>query len=116
MSASSNGLSMDSNMLVDESCRREPRMDVVRIVEYTHFPRVDSESTPRLAFTRDVSASGMCIGADEPEPTDTMLRVTLRGVDGDPGITVVDRVVWCSPTQDGRWWIGLESMTDKHLS
>lgn len=116
MTAFSNELSVDSSMLANESCRREPRMDVVRIVEYTHFPRTDSNAPPRTAFTRDVSASGMCIGADEPEATDAMLRVTLRGVDGNPSITVVDRVVWCSPTQDGRWWIGLESLTDKHLS
>ena len=99
-----------------EVCRREPRMDVVRIVEYTRFPRMDEDATPRIAFTRDLSASGMCIGADGPEPPDTLLRVTLRGVDGKPGATVVDRVVWCRPAHDGRWWIGLESVTEKHLS
>ncbi|MGI9592865.1 MAG: PilZ domain-containing protein [Myxococcota bacterium] len=99
-----------------ETCRREPRADVVRIVEYTRFPRMDEDATARVAFTRDLSASGMCIGADGPEPPDALLRVTLRGVDGQPGVTVVDRVVWCSPAHDGRWWIGLESVTEKHLS
>lgn len=96
--------------------RREPRVDVVRIVEYSPFPRMDAAEAPRLAFTRDLSASGMCIGADEPEQTGDLLRVTLRGVDGQPSVTVVDRVVWCSAARDGRWWIGLESLTEKHLS
>jgi hypothetical protein len=96
--------------------RREERIDVVRIVEYTRFPRGGEDVTPRIAFTRDLSPSGMCIGADEPELAGTLLRVTLRGVDGAPGTPVVDRVVWCSRAFDGRWWIGLESLTEKHLS
>lgn len=116
MAASSNRLAAIPDEIPEVPSRREPRIDVVRIVEYSHFPRMDSDVTPRIGFTRDLSASGMCIGADEPEPAGSLLRVTLRGVDGNPGITAVDRVVWCSPAHDGRWWIGLESRTGKHLS
>jgi hypothetical protein len=116
VSASADRIADTPETAATAGCRREQRMDVVRIVEYTRFPRMDADASARIAFTRDLSASGMCIGADGPERPDTLLRVTLRGVDGQPGITVVDRVVWCSPANDGRWWIGLESVTEKHLS
>ncbi len=89
---------------------------MVRIVEYSRFPRMNSDTARRVAFTRDLSASGMCIAADEQEPTGSMLRVTLRGEDGTQCITVVDRVVWCRRADADRWWIGLESLTEKHLS
>lgn len=92
--------------------RREVRTEVVRIVEYTRFPRVGSEAAPRLGFTRDVSPAGMCIGADDAEPVGSLLRTTVRELDGRPGRPAVDRVAWCSQARDGRWWIGLEHLTD----
>ena len=94
--------------------RQEARRGFVRIVEYTPFPRVGDNAAPRIGFTRDLSRSGMCIGADAAEPVGALLRVTLREVDGDTARTAVERVVWCSPTHDGRYWIGLESLTGKH--
>ena len=92
--------------------RREPRVESVRAVEYSHFPRFSPEQTPRLGFTRDVSASGMCVGADAPEPVGALLRVTVRGVDG-ASLASLERVVWCSGAPDGRWWIGLERVCDE---
>ncbi len=89
---------------------------MVRIVEYSRFPRMNSDTAPRIAFTRDLSASGMCIDAEEREPTGSMLRVTLLGENGNLGITVVDRVVWCRRADADRWRIGLESLTEKNLS
>jgi hypothetical protein len=116
MAGAVNRLTAASRAPAQTPARREPRNDVVRIVEYTRFPRVGSGTRKRLAFTRDLSVSGMCIGADEPEPPDSLLRVTLRNVDGGQRAVAVDRVVWCCPTRDGRWWIGLESLTETHLS
>lgn len=116
MAGAVNRLTAAARAPADTPARGEPRNDVVRIVEYTRFPRVGSGTRKHLAFTRDLSASGMCIGADEPEPSDSLLRVTLRDVDGGQRAAAVDRVVWCRPTRDGRWWIGLESLTEKHLS
>jgi len=37
-----------------------------------------------------------------------LLRVVLRANDGHAGRPCIDRVVWCQPASDGRWWIGLE--------
>jgi hypothetical protein len=91
--------------------RGEARRDEIRIVEYTPFPRVGAGGGQRLAFTRDVSESGLCIGSDHPEPVGSLLRVVLRGTDGRPDPPCIERVVWCRPSGDGRHWIGLERIT-----
>ncbi len=88
--------------------RSASRLDEVRIVEYTPFPRVAASLTPRIGFTRDVSDSGMCIGSDHPEAVGSLLRIIVRGADGRPDRPCVERVVWCQPASDGRHWIGLE--------
>ena len=91
--------------------RSEARRDETWIVEYTPFPRVDAGEGARIGFTRDVSASGMCIGSDCPEPVGSLLRVVLRRSDGRPEPPCIERVVWCQAAGDGRHWIGLERMT-----
>jgi len=88
--------------------RREARRDAVRIVEYTRFPRSDAAAGPRFAFTRDSSASGMCVGCDEPESVGSLLRLAVRDLDGHPSSPELGRVVWCEPAGDGRFWLGLE--------
>jgi len=87
--------------------RREERFALVRHVEYTPFPRVAVHQRGRLAFTRDVSASGLCLRAEAPEPVGSLLRVAVRGVDGRPARVAVARVVWTRPTVDGAHWVGL---------
>ena len=96
--------------------RSEPRRDEVRIVEYTPFPRVGASEGARIAFTRDVSQSGLCIGSDRPEPVGSLLRVVVRGTDGRPDPACIERVVWCQPAGDGRHWIGLERITSAEPS
>jgi hypothetical protein len=91
--------------------RGEPRRDEIRIVEYTPFPRVGADEGARIAFTRDVSPSGMCIASDRPELVGALLRVVLRRADGRPDPSCIERVVWCEPAGDGRHWIGLERIT-----
>jgi hypothetical protein len=87
--------------------RREERVALVRHVEYTPFPRVAAHQRGRLAFTRDVSASGLCLRADAWEPVGSLLRVAVRGVDGRTARVAVARVVWTRPTADGAHWVGL---------
>lgn len=89
------------------TARSEERIALVRHVEYTPFPRVYARQRGRLAFTRDLSASGLCLRADAPEPVGALLRVSVRGVDGRPVRTAVARVVWTRPTVDGAHWLGL---------
>lgn len=89
------------------SHRTERREDVVRNVEYCRFPRVCADQRPRLGFTRDVSSSGLCLRTDVPEPVGSLLRVVVRGIDGDPRRESIARVVWIEPTLDGGYWMGL---------
>jgi hypothetical protein len=92
--------------------RSEPREQAVRIVDYTRFPRASRDQGARFGFTRDLSASGMCLGVDEAEPVGSLLRVTLRDVDGRPARCAIERVVWCSSARDGRYWLGLELVAE----
>ena len=92
--------------------RREAREEAVRIVEYTPFPRRSGLERPRVGFTRDFSPSGMCLGVDARENVGSLLRVTLRDVDGSTSRTAIERVVWCTEERDGRFWIGLELLGD----
>jgi len=89
---------------VPRGARRER---VVRLVEYTTFPRVSRDPAVRVAFTRDESATGMCLGADRPEAEGGLMRVVVRGADGRPTLDGLARVVWCRERGDGRWWIGV---------
>jgi hypothetical protein len=111
VSLSADQLALTLDALRPGPIRREPRRDTVRIVEYTRFPRVGPDPGPRIGFTRDLSASGMCIGTDEPEAVDALLRVSVRDLGGRSSRPCIERVVWCSRARDGRYWIGLERLT-----
>lgn len=87
--------------------RREERRDVVRHVVYRPFPRVSSEPGERVGFTRDLSRSGLCMRADAPEPVGSLLRVTVRSVEGKPRVEAIARVRWAQRTVDGACWLGL---------
>lgn len=92
--------------------RGETRQDTVQIVEYVPFPRASADHTSRIGFTRDLSASGMCIGTDHPEGVGSLLRVVLRHCEGGRVRPTVMRVVWCRATRDGRFWLGLEHLSE----
>ena len=95
--------------------RREEREELVRVMEYTHFPRLTHDQVPRIGFTRDVSASGACIGVDSAESVDSLLRVVLRDVDGKAMRLAVARVAWTSRARDGRYWLGLEIVSAREV-
>lgn len=115
MSISADQLAFTLDAVRPGPIRREPRRDTVRIVEYTRFPRVSPDPGPRIGFTRDISASGMCIGTDEAETVGSLLRVSVRDLEGRPSKPCIERVVWCSRNREGRHWIGLERLTGTHL-
>ncbi|MBW2231511.1 MAG: PilZ domain-containing protein [Deltaproteobacteria bacterium] len=87
--------------------RGEKREKVVRIVEYSHYPRIARDQRRQVGFTRDESGSGLCIVASECENEGTLLRVALRSVDGGPTLDALAHVVWCESREDGRYTIGL---------
>jgi hypothetical protein len=91
--------------------RREEREETLRLVDYVVFPRASDDPTTRVGFTRDLSPVGLCMGIDDAEPIGALLRVTVRGLDGQPNLVVVAQVVWCSAERDGRYWVGLDFVT-----
>ena len=111
MAASTEHLACWLDAVRPQPIRCEPRSDTVRIVQFTRFPRVGPDPAQRIGFTRDLSAYGLCIGADDPEEPGTMLRVIVREIDGRAMRPAIVRVAWCAETGDGRYWIGLEQLT-----
>jgi hypothetical protein len=79
----------------------------MRHVEYCCFPRVRADQHVRVGATRDLSASGLCLRAEQAEPRGALLRVTVRGIDGRPEREAIARVVWQAPASDGMHWLGL---------
>lgn len=98
--------------LLTPTRRRGPRTEEIRIAEYTPFPRESADQKPRIGFTRDVSALGMCLGVDQPEPVGTLLRVDVRRLDGQSMGASIARVVWCTGSRDGRHWLGLDLLCE----
>ena len=80
--------------------RRELRTDEIRIAQYTPFPRANSSQQPRVGFTRDVSALGMCLGVDDPEPIGALLKIDVHRLDGQSMGASIARVVWCAGSRD----------------
>jgi len=107
----------------DQESRTEIREPRVRRVEYTPFPRAGLGTRARVGFTRDLSASGMSLGVDEPLPVGSLLRVIVQQVDGRPDFDAVVRVAWCRedrfqaparPSKPGRprAWMGLSVVAE----
>ena len=88
--------------------RSEERSQIVRIVEYTPYPRRTRDERRRVGFTRDVSSSGMCLAVDNSEKPGTLLRVVDTDVDGNASADSLARVAWCEPRDSSRFWIGLD--------
>jgi hypothetical protein len=92
------------------SLRDAKRDRVVRIVEYSHYPRTCGEERRKIGFTRDESATGMCILVDDREKKGELLRVLVSSIDGQAGPDALARVVWCEEREDGRYWVGIALM------
>lgn len=93
--------------------RAEKRERVVRVVEYSHYPRISKDERRNVGFTRDESPSGMCLAVSAREAKGTLLRVALRNVDGRATLDALVRVVWCDARPDGRYWLGLALLERK---
>ena len=99
---------LQTEQTIDYSARREPREEVVRIVEYTPFPRALATQRPRIGFTRDMSERGMCLGVDDREAPGSLVRIDVRALDSAASDRAIGRVAWCDEARDGRFWIGLD--------
>jgi hypothetical protein len=80
-------------------------------VEITPFPRLSSEDTREVVYSRDRSASGLCVGTKRPQIEGRLVRVRVLEQDGHIKAPRLARVVWCSPRDGGEHWMGLELIT-----
>jgi len=83
------------------------RHAVVRIVEYSPYPRRDASERLAVGFTANESRGGLCMLAREVVPVGQALRVTVREVDGGARLEAIARVVWCNPEAGDRVALGL---------
>jgi len=105
------GTAIEFRVLDQTGLRAEVRTDTIRIVEYAEFPRRAADGGLRMGFTRDISASGVCLGADQPESVGSLLRLGIRALDGSSVDARIGRVAWTTQARDGRHWIGVELLT-----
>ncbi|MDE0886676.1 MAG: PilZ domain-containing protein [Myxococcota bacterium] len=100
-----------------ESARAERREQVVRSLEYSHYPRNSRNQQRLTGLTRDQSHSGLCVIVDQPEAKGTLLQVVLQTLDGESALEALALIVWCRARDDGRYAVGLslvESSTRRH--
>jgi len=90
-----------SARLPSPTARRKTRTAEVRLVEFSAFPRASAAQGKAAGFTRDLSASGMCLEVDQSPGVGSLLRITLRSIDGRPTLESIARVVWCTPQGAG---------------
>ena len=86
---------------------RAERHESIRLIDYSPFPRARLDRGPRAGLSINESETGICIAASERIEQGELIRVLVRGIDGRPVRDVVARVVWCRPSDDGRYRVGL---------
>lgn len=91
-----------------QATRSEERQGLVRRVEYCRFPRVCADQKMRVAFTRDISASGLGLHTVDAEPVGSLLRVSVQGVDGQREPEQLARVAWTRVDEEGGQHMGVE--------
>jgi len=82
--------------------RVEPRQRIVHVVEYSHYPRRSAEQKRRVAYTQDLSTTGLGLDLRERVLPGELLRVTLREIDGTVLVDGLARVVWSGDLKNGR--------------
>ncbi len=92
--------------------RSEPRDAVVRRVDFCRFPRVCADGRLRRGFTHNLSAGGLCLRAEQPEPIGGLIRLTVFGPGGDPGQERLGRVAWTRPTGASEHLMGISLLAD----
>ncbi|HVP28891.1 MAG TPA: PilZ domain-containing protein [Myxococcota bacterium] len=103
----------EQRITLQRASRGETREQLVRLVEYAPFPRSSAEQRTRIAFTRDVSLSGLCLGATSAEPVGSVLHLTVRSIDGRPALETLARVAWCASDSEGRFLVGLHLVGER---
>ena len=85
--------------------KREP---VVRIVEFSPYPRRLSSERREVGFTANESRGGLCVLAKQAIPVGQPLRLSVREIDGRSRLEAIARVVWCNDRAGERVAFGVE--------
>jgi hypothetical protein len=92
----------------------EDRPRVMRIAEYTPFPRISRDQQKRRGFTTDATGPILRIAARDREKPGILLRVVVRGIDGRPQLDTLARVAWCREHDNGHVSLGLAVADGDH--
>ena len=90
--------------------RGEPDPAVVRIAQYTGYPRVSKDQRPRTAIARRHTSSALSLVALEREEIGALLRLRVNDLCGPPTREMLARVVSCSERDDGRFELRVEAV------
>lgn len=90
------------------SLRAWKRHSVVRMVEYSPYPRRSATEHLATGFTANESRGGLCMLTREVQPIGQALRLAVREVDGRTRLEAIARVVWCNPEAGDRVALGIE--------
>ncbi len=93
--------------LRSEAIQRSVRSESLRLIDYSPFPRMDLDRGTCKGMSLNESETGLCIALEDEVEVGSMLRVVIRGVDGEPTRDIVTRVVWCRENIHGRVRAGL---------
>ena len=102
-------LDPDFEYVGEASARRAwKRHAVVRMVEFSPWPRLDAGERMATGFTANESRGGLCMLTREAQPVGRTLRLAVREVDGRTRLDAIARVVWCNPSAGDRVALGIE--------
>jgi len=88
--------------------RASKRSPVVRVVEYSPYPRRDASQHLEVGFTANESRGGLCMLTKRSHAVGEPLRISVREVDGETRLDAIARVAWCNPDAGDRVAVGLE--------
>lgn len=99
---------VESDLDAEGNRREWKRTPVVRMVEYSPFPRRDASQRLAVGFTANESRGGLCMLTRRVHAVGEPLRICVREVGGEPRLEAVARVAWCNTDVGGRVAVGLE--------
>jgi hypothetical protein len=91
-----------------EDRRGSKREPVVRVVEFSPYPRRLSSERREIGFTANESQGGLCVMAKQGMRVGQPLRMSVREIDGRSRLEAIARVVWCNERAGERVAFGVE--------
>ena len=92
----------------------EARTRALRIAEYAPFTRISRHQHKRLGVTSDGGGPMLRVAAREREKPGVLLRVVVRGIDGERQLDTLARVAWCRENDTGHFSLGLAVVDGNH--